>query len=215
MGLRSEYIRQSDAWISALVLLFLPQLVIHVFAPRIQTSFPFIAFDVIISFAVLLTEIVVIGYLIHRLGRVTLEELLPRGKEYVALIGGIITLFWIFGLTVGSEGLHSRRYDQMRNLPAWQYWWAVLDMVVLSPVLEETYLRRFFLEILRRHFPLSLAILLTTLVATVFHIGAPIEVLLWSTLDQLLFAIVYLNSRLGGAVAVHVFDNAMVLLLAR
>jgi len=192
------------------------------------TSYLFVSFtrEIIFSslsmgFLVLVTKILVyiitLVFCISRFGRINLFEFFPDRKSSVILIVALVVEFWVFGLLVGSEGIHNDRYEAIKNLSTFQYYLAVSAVLVFGPFLEESLFRRYFLEIQCQHYSTGVAVLITALVGTVFHLNlefswAPI---FWHFCQQLFFSVVYLNSRLGVAGMVHVFVNLLILLLSK
>ena len=213
--LKGEYIRQRDAWFCVGFLLSVPVFYALVLFPTIEKTFPTLSPKLLDYVLIILTEILVLGYCMARFGKIELTELLPRRWDYLVLALGAMILLWIFGLRVGREGLNSGTHDSIRVLPVAQYWWAVFTIVLIGPLLEEAFFRRYFFEILRHHYPVNVAMLITIGIATLFHLGISISGLIWAFFDQLVFTIVYVKSRLGVSVLVHAFVNALILFLSR
>jgi len=213
--LRSEHIRQSDAWFSVALLLAVPVFYALVLFSAVEKIFPSLSSHFLDYFIIVFTEILVLGYCMARFGRIEFSELLPRRGDYLVLILAVVIVFWIFGLRFGREGLSSGTYDSIRDLPVVQYWGVVFIIVLCGPFLEEAFFRRYFFEILRHHYPISVAGLITIGVATLFHTGISISGFLWAFFYQLVFTIVYVKSRLGVSIIVHAFVNGLILFLSR
>ena len=200
------------AWISAAILFCVPLLSTYLLLPTIEQYFPTVSFEFFSSATILATEILVLSYLMSRLGSIKLQEFLPMGREYFILIFGITSIFCFYSVIAGPEGINSRSYNAIRDLPTWQYWARISGMVLISPLLEESYFRRYFFEILRNRFPLKIAVLLTTTVGTIFHLGTGLfGTFCW----QFLLTIIYVKSRLGVSFALHAFINAMIIIFAK
>lgn len=162
-----------------------------------------------------LTDMVVLVYCVWRFGCFDLVEFSPRRRDWLILALAGVTVFWYFGLTVGREGMTTNTYNAIRDLPGYLYWLSVANIVGIGPFLEEVIFRRYFLEILRQHYATALAVIVTAGVATCFHYGLPLRSLAFIFCAQLLFGTVYVTSRLGISVGVHVLMNSLVLLLSK
>lgn len=215
MVLGNKNIHQRDAWLGIGFLFFIPIFYALVIFQLVERIFPELSPHLLDYIFIIFSETLVLAYYIAQFGRIEMTELLPHHWDYIVLVFAIVIQFWIFGLRFGHEGLNSETHESIRDLPTTQYWWAVVIIMWFAPLLEETIFRRYFFEILRQHYPISIAALFTAGVATLFHWESSLSSWLWVFFDQLFFTVVYVKSRLGVAVLVHAFVNALVLFLSR
>ncbi len=212
--LRTEQIQLRDAYVSVLLLPSLSLFFTLVISPLVEKAFPSLSSDLLNLIFISIATIITLVYCQARFGGIELSELVPHGLDYLVLVLALLIRFWIFGITVGPERLRSGN-DPIYGLPTFQFWPAVSIIVLFGPLLEETFFRRYFLEVLRHHYPTGIAVAITIGVATLFHLGISITEILWVLFDQFFLTIVYLKSRLGVSVTVHSFINAVILFLSR
>lgn len=214
-AIKLKNIRQVDPWATIIFFFSFPLFISYFWLENIEEYFPSIAPSVLISLTIVATNLLVLGYGIIRWGRIRWAELYLTKKDLWILFWGIVIMFWAFGLAVGPEGLNSNTFNRIKGLTGWQYCFAIIDTILIRPCLEEAYFRRFILEVFRNLYSFSVALSLTLLVATIFHLGGSWVFLFWVIFDQLLFSIVYLKGGLGSSIILHVITNAMVIGLAR
>ena len=212
--LKDENVLQREAWLLFGLLVLFEAFMTFVLAGG-ERVFPGFLSRFSVLYSTTLTDLLVLGYCARRFGPIQLVELLPRGRDWAVLgVAGLIVFFY-FGLTVGREGMSSEMYDAIRDLPGLWYWLSVVSVIGIGPFLEEAIFRRYFLEILRRHFPQSIALLITAGISILFHFGLEIPGLIFVFIVQFLLGVVYVTSRLGVSFMVHALINCFVLLLSR
>lgn len=212
--LRDENFRQLEAWGLVAILWALEWLGILILAEGEKVIPGFVSrFTALYSTTI--TGTLALSYCGWRFGRITSRDLYPRRKDFIVLGLSVIPIFFYFGLTVGREGVVSEMHEAIRGLPKYQYWLSVLNVLVITPFLEESIYRRYLLEIFRLHYPTSTSVVLVAGIATGFHWGLPFWSLVFTFFAQLLFGLVYANSRLVASTLVHSFMNMFVLGLSR
>jgi len=215
--LNREDVPQLEGW-GILLFLFLFEFASYLFVSFTrEIIFPSLSMGFLVLATKILVYISTLAFCMSRFGKINLLEFIPDRKGSVILIVALVVEFWIFGLLVGPEGIHNDRYEAIKNLSTFQYYGAVLAIIVFVPILEESLFRRYFLEIQCQHYSTGVAVLITALAGTVFHLNLEFswEPMVWHFCQELFICVVYLNSRLGVAGIVHVFVNMLVLLLAR
>jgi membrane protease YdiL (CAAX protease family) len=215
--LKREEVSQLEGW-GILLFLFLFEFASYLFVSFTrEIIFPSLSMGFLVLATKILVYISTLTFCISRFGKINLLELVPDRKGLVILIVALVAEFWVFGLFVGPEGIHNDRYEAIKNLSTFQYYGAILTIVVFVPFLEESLFRRYFLEIQCQHYSTGVAVLITALAGTVFHLNLEFSwaPMVWHFCQELFFCVVYLNSRLGVAGMVHVFVNMLVLLLAK
>ena len=212
--LKDENVLQREAWILLGLLVAFEVFMTFVLAGG-ERVFPGFLSRFSVLYSTTITDLLVLGYCVRRFGTIQLDELFPRRGDWVVLgIAGLL-IFFYFGVTVGREGMSSEMYDAIRILPKWSYWLSIVSVIGIGPFLEETIFRRYFLEILRRHYPQTIAILITAAASIFFHFELPIPGLVFVFSVQCLLSVVYVSSRLGVSTMVHALLNCFVLLLSR
>jgi len=212
--LKDENVLQREAWFLIGVLVASEALMAFVLAggERMVPGFSS-RFSVLYTYTI--TDLLVLAYCVKRFGPIQLVELLPRRGDWIVLGLAGLTIFFYFGLTVGRGGMSSEMYDAIRDLPKLWYWVSVVNVIGIGPFLEEAIFRRYFLEILRHHYPKTIAILITASISIWFHWGLSIPGLVFIFIVQILFGVVYVTSRFGASVMAHAFLNCLVFLLSK
>ena len=215
--LKSEEIPQLDAWGMLLFLFLLEFFAYLIFSLSAESLFPSLSIDLLALIVKVLAYLAIFVFCLIRFGRINLIELIPDRRDALILLVALMIEFWVFGLLVGSEGIRNDRHDAIRNLPALQYWLGVSIVVGWGPFFEEALFRRYFLEIQCQHHSTVVAVLITATVGMIFHFNFELAVLrlVWHFCQEVFSCVVYVNSRLGVAVVVHAFVNALVLFLSR
>lgn len=212
--LKDDDVPQREAWILLAILLVLVEVSGWVLVGSTR-MFP--AFSLRFSglYLTTLTDVLIFGYCVNRFGGIKLVEIFPKGKDFVVLGLAGLFVFGYFGLTVGPGGMTSGSYDAIRDLPRYAYWLSVVNIILVGPFFEETIFRRYFLEILAQHHSTAIAVIITAGAATCFHYGLPLWSLIFIFFVQLLLGVVYVLSRLGGSIGIHIFLNSLILLLSK
>ena len=211
-------VRLQDAWISLGIFLgiFLGSIVISVLV-EVESVFPGLSWEFLRSLYGTIALLVAVAYCIRHYGTIHADEFLLRKKDFVVLAIALLIVFWSFGLTVGRDGIPSDLPKELGTLTGFQYWGRIFKSTIIGPLLEETLLRRFFLEIIAARYSVGIAASTTITVDTLLHCHTDISLFefFWHLFQASVFTLAYLKSRLGVAVLVHGFHNTMVLLLAR
>lgn len=175
---------------------------------------PTLSIEFLDLFVQVLVYLFVLLWCMVRFGSIDILELLPDRRDAALLLLAILIEFWVFGLFVGIEGLKSDFHKSSQELLPSLYWADVFIIILWVPLVEEMVFRRYFLEIQRQHYSTGIAILITACVATFFHFQGSFLPLLWTFPQQMFLSLLYVRSRLGVAVLVHAFVNALVLFLS-
>jgi len=215
--LKSEEIPQHDAWGMLLFLFLLGFVAQFLLLRSAESLFPSHSIELLALIVKIFVYLAIFVFCLIRFGNISVIELVPDRRDALILLVALMIEFWVFGLLVGSEGIRNDRHDAIRDLPALQYWLGVSIVVGWGPFFEEALFRRYFLEIQRQHYSTGVAILITASVGTLFHFNLELAVLrlVWHFSQEVFFSLVYVKSRLGVAVLVHAFVNALVVFLSR
>ena len=216
-SLKHEKIPQLEGW-SLILILFLLGFFSYLFLFLIgERFFPSLSREFLFLVGKVPIHLAILAFCVIRFGGLTLEDFAPNQRDAFILVGAFLIEFWVFGMLIGSEGIQNDRHDTIREFPAFKYWVSIFIIVAWTPLLEETFFRRYFLEIQRQHHSTTTAVLITAGVSTLFHLNLEISFLrfLWHFTQGAFFSVVYVNSRLVVSVLVHAFVNALVFFLSR
>lgn len=212
---KRDRIPQIEGW-GILIFYFLLEFLFYFFLPNNSKDGPFsLSLELLNLLVKTPVDVIIIAFCIFRYGGINLNELILNRRDALLLLVALLIEFWVFGLLVGPDRLKTHLHESIKDLSIGQYYVAVLTIVGLVPFGEEVVFRRYFLEIQRQHYSTEISVLLTATAATLFHFEFSWPPLLWHFFQQALFSVVYVKSRLGVAVLVHAFVNAMVLFLSR
>ena len=212
--LKTNIIHPWEPWVfllgqlSLFVVLFLAVLIISFINPAIPGGFIAAHTN---QFALLL----IILMLISQYGMFSFSEFLPRGKDYAILAIGLIIKFWTFGLLVGKEGIKAD--PGLIALTGFQYGFEVATLILIGPLLEEIFLRRYFYEMLATLYSREMSVGLTVCISSLLHWHTAFTWIefFWHLFSALIFTIAYLMSRLGVSVFLHSFNNFLAFVLSR
>lgn len=177
-------------------------------------SLPLDFFDLIVK---VVTFVLIVSFCMFRYGNLSFRELIPTRQNLIYLIITLIIIFWIFGLFIGSERIRNPRHEIYKSYSSGYYSLSLLFIVALIPFFEEAIFRRYFLEIQRQHYSVGISILITSSIATLFHVDSVGDLnftLLWTFFLQTTFGILYVKTRLGVSTLAHMFVNGLIMLLS-
>jgi len=212
---KSEEIPQIDGWGIVIFLLLLEFLSVFLLIFIEKNLFPSLSSALLSLVVQIFDYVLILVFCLTRFGSIDLVELVPDRRDALILIVALLIEFWVFGLLVGSEGIRNDSHKSLQELATSQYWVALFCLIGLVPLVEEGVFRRYFFEIQCQHYSTTMAILITAGVASLFHFPGSLFNFLWHFLQQVFLSLVYVKSRLGVSVLVHVFINAMVFFLSR
>jgi membrane protease YdiL (CAAX protease family) len=206
-----------DVWLCTLI-----SLLIYISAPFVLSSFlkalskP-LSPTLIGLIGVMLSNIVPILYFAFRYGPVTLSDLFPKITEVPVLFGALVVVFVSASLGLLGGGWRTGISDELRVLEGPERFSGYFLVIILGPLLEETFFRKYVLEILRYRYPVIPAVFITVALETVFHLGYlkhGIMSLIRIFCYLLFFTLVYLKSRLGVSILAHCLLNGYITTLA-
>jgi membrane protease YdiL (CAAX protease family) len=202
-------LRAFDIWISIGVCLSIQLFRVHLLVPPIKRLVPSLSWVTISYVLATLAFMIPLTYLMSRYGRIRRSDFILRAQDLIVLFLASIVLFSYASLYVLKYGVRvSPAFAQLvSHLPRSQYFVVILIILILFPILEETFFRRYVLEVFRNKYRLPTAILLTVGSETLMHLGSGIVQLVIILIYALGLTAVYLKSRLSTTIILHFLIN--------
>jgi len=208
---RERSIKQSDAWVSLALCLAIHiigvQVVLPLFAPLyfspVLLSFSF--------FVTILAFVFPLAYLTHRYAAIQKSDFIPDGKDLIVLLLSSMILFMYASLFLLRYNVRvaPNLTHMFSNLSGVHYTIALISMLFVIPILEETFFRKYVFNIFLSKYRISVAIILVGIFETFLHVGYQLRQLFIIFLYSVGLTIVYFKTRLSITLALHIFLNTM------
>ncbi len=206
-----------DIWIflliSLLVYVFFPPAIAYLLKPH----FPNLSFRFFGNIGVILSLLVPIIYFAIRYVPIDPLDYFPKITHLPILFIGVVVVFLFIALSQISGGWRNETMSEISKVGGFQAYFSFGVSVLIGPVLEETFWRKYVLQIFRDSYPIIIAVLLTVILETIFHFGYfknGVKPVITIFICLLLYSIIYLKSNLGVSITVHCIFNFMVLTLS-
>jgi membrane protease YdiL (CAAX protease family) len=201
--------RAFDTWISLGACFSIQLFGARLLVPPVKRLAPSLSWVTISYGLTIIAFVIPLTYLMRRYGRIRHSDLILRAQDLVVLLLASLVLFLFASLYVLKYGIRvSPALAQViLNLPRSEYFLVVVIILIVVPILEETFFRRYILEIFRNKYRLPIAIILTVGSETFLHLGYDVRQLVIIFIYGLGLTAVYLKSRLSTAIIMHCFIN--------
>jgi membrane protease YdiL (CAAX protease family) len=212
---------QRDAWISlsaSFLLLCFSGFLIDMLVKRLSPSLSYVS---VYYIPALISQAIPVVYLTYRYGRIGLSDFRLKGTDVIVLFITLVIVFVFIGLLSlrGPYKPYSFRGETVSRLSSTGSYILLLNVVILGPLLEETFFRKYILEIFKFKINAVWAVLLTSILETILHFGLVQTIkdilgLIPLSLTFVLLSAVYLKSRLVVTFIAHSLLNGLLLNLA-
>ena len=203
--------RTIELWIS-IGICFLIQLIgVRTLLPLYQQYFPSFPW-ILISFSMTsLAFIIPSIYLAIIYGWPNRSCFTIRIQDLMILIAGVLFLFLAAAVYILKYGVRiSPGFSNLiSSLDTFEYLAVVLIIIILVPLFEEIFFRKYVLELLKSRYRLSVSIILTVLIETLLHLGYSGGQLIIVFIYSIGLTIAYLKSSLGTVIILHCMINIL------
>ena len=206
-----------DVWIFLLISLFIYVLVPPVIAYLIKPHFPNLPFSFFGNIGIVLSLLVPIMYFSVRYAPINISDYSPKITYLPILFFGVVVVFLFIALAQIGGGWRNETMSEISKFGGLQAYFSFGVVVLIGPILEETFWRKYVLQIFRESYPIIVAVLITVTLETIFHFGHfknGVLSLITTFLSLLLFSVIYLKGNLGVSIIVHCLFNFMILTLS-
>jgi len=212
---------QKDAWIcfsASFLLLYFSGLFI---GSLVQNFSPSLSYAHVYCIPALIAQGIPVVYLTYRYGRISLSDFKLKGSDVIVLFVTLLFVFVYIGLITlrGSYKPYTFGGEKLSQLSVIGSYIFIFNFIILGPLLEEIFFRRYILEIFNFRIDIVWAILLTSFLETILHIGyvettKDIPRLIPLFLIFVVLSVIYLKSRLGVTFIAHSLLNGLLLNIA-
>ncbi|UCD78627.1 MAG: CPBP family intramembrane metalloprotease [Desulfobacterales bacterium] len=209
---------QRDVWICFSASFFLLYFGGFFIGLLVQSFSPSLSYAQVYYIPAIIAQGIPVVYLAYRYGRISFSDFKLIGSDVIVLFITLIIVFAYIGLITlkGPYKPYTFRGEKLSQLSRIGSYIFIFNLVIWGPLLEEIFFRKYILEIFNFRINVVWALLLTSSLETILHIGyvettKDIPRLIPIFLIFVALSFIYLKSRLGVTFIAHSLLNGLLL----